>query len=443
MKKMLKKKSIVIPAILSMILVIWLFFYFGMIAGVEEVSDGLVRIYYVDNISPVHQKLIDQFNRMYAGKIEVVPINLPFEKFSTNERKELLARSLRSRNPRIDIFSVDVIWVQRFAQWAEPLDMILPTNERRDLLPEALESCISNGKLMAVPLYLDVGLMYYRKDLIKNWADGDSLIKKIEESLTWDELLRLQNRLKEGQPLFLFPAKAFEGLVCMYTELMYSQNANLFEEHGDSLEFYTKEAIQASRLLWDLIYRYRVTPQEVTGLDEVGIYHLALERDALFFRGWPGFIPQFHSDKPLKDIIGLAPIPRFANGKSSAVFGGWDLMISRYSHHKREASVFLKFLLHPEHQKLLYTEGGYIPVNKNVFMDSSLVESNPELRFYSQQILRGRHRPSRKDYTMISDILSEHLHKALKMKMSPEAALQEVSRKINVRNQWLSYEPGP
>jgi multiple sugar transport system substrate-binding protein len=32
----------------------------------------------------------------------------PFQKFSTNERKELLTRSLRSKSDRIDIFSVDL-----------------------------------------------------------------------------------------------------------------------------------------------------------------------------------------------------------------------------------------------------------------------------------------------------------------------------------------------
>jgi multiple sugar transport system substrate-binding protein len=33
------------------------------------------------------------FNSRNKGRIEVVPVNLPFEKFTTNERKELLARS--------------------------------------------------------------------------------------------------------------------------------------------------------------------------------------------------------------------------------------------------------------------------------------------------------------------------------------------------------------
>ena len=69
------------------------------------------KIYFVDHISAAHQKVIDKFNEKYKGQIEVVAINLPFVKFSTNERKELLARYLRSKSDRIDIFSVDQIWL--------------------------------------------------------------------------------------------------------------------------------------------------------------------------------------------------------------------------------------------------------------------------------------------------------------------------------------------
>ncbi len=58
----------------------------------------------------------------YKGKIKVEAINLPFIKFSTNERKELLTRSLRSKSDKLDVFTIDLIWSSRFAKWAEPLD---------------------------------------------------------------------------------------------------------------------------------------------------------------------------------------------------------------------------------------------------------------------------------------------------------------------------------
>ncbi len=77
-----------------------------------------VKIYFADNMSKAHLTLIDRFNRLHKDEIEIVPIDLPFSKFTTNERKELIARSLRDKDSRIDIFAVDKIWVPRFAKWA-------------------------------------------------------------------------------------------------------------------------------------------------------------------------------------------------------------------------------------------------------------------------------------------------------------------------------------
>ena len=87
-----------------------------------SVESQLVIIKYADNISPAHQTVVNNFNKEYEGRIKVETINLPFTKFSTNERKELLTRSLRSKSDKLDLFAIDLIWSARFAKWAESLD---------------------------------------------------------------------------------------------------------------------------------------------------------------------------------------------------------------------------------------------------------------------------------------------------------------------------------
>ncbi|MGE5499115.1 MAG: hypothetical protein ACM3Q2_13625, partial [Syntrophothermus sp.] len=46
------------------------------------------KVYYVDNISDAHLKIINKFNEKFRNKIEIVPVNLPFNNFTTNDRKE-------------------------------------------------------------------------------------------------------------------------------------------------------------------------------------------------------------------------------------------------------------------------------------------------------------------------------------------------------------------
>jgi hypothetical protein len=86
-----------------MILVSWLSFFIGVFRRSESLEP--VQVYFADNISHSHKLVIEEFNRLYRGKIEVIPDNLPFEKFSTNDRKELLTRSLRSKSD-IDLHSL-------------------------------------------------------------------------------------------------------------------------------------------------------------------------------------------------------------------------------------------------------------------------------------------------------------------------------------------------
>ena len=95
-------------------------------------ADIPARIYFADNISVAHEALIKRFNEIYRGEIEVIPVNLPFSKFSTNERKELLVRSLRSKSDLIDVLAVDLIWVPRFAKWCEPLDIHIGMQGQQD-----------------------------------------------------------------------------------------------------------------------------------------------------------------------------------------------------------------------------------------------------------------------------------------------------------------------
>ncbi|HEY6952969.1 MAG TPA: hypothetical protein VI758_11210, partial [Bacteroidota bacterium] len=165
----------IIPAFLMLVL------FAGSPAAGSKREKEAAKVYFADNISPAHRLIIAEFNKRHEGSIEVVPVDLPFEKFSTNERKELLARSLRSKSDKIDVFAVDLIWVPRFARWAEPLDAHFTTGEQEQLLSYANQSCKIDGRLVAMPMYIDIGLMYYRRDIIRRLPDGAAIDAEIQE----------------------------------------------------------------------------------------------------------------------------------------------------------------------------------------------------------------------------------------------------------------------
>jgi multiple sugar transport system substrate-binding protein len=396
----------------------------------EADAEKVTKIYFADNISAAHQKVIDRFNETHRGSIEVVPVNLPFAKFSTNERKQLLTRSLRSKGTRIDIFAVDLVWVPRFVKWAEPLAQYFSPQEREAFLSDALKSCFFNQTLVGVPLYIDIGVMYYRKDQLAALPDYAEIEQKLKKSMTWDEFIRLSSELAPlGKTFYLFPADSYEGLICCFVENVSSENGALIQ--GDSLRVNTPQARRALQLLVDLVGKYNVTPATVTAYKEIDVYEDALTHDALFFRGWPGNLRGYenrYGDKIRN--IGVAALPHFAGAKPAAVFGGWNLMISKDSNKKAEAVQFIKFATSKAMQQVIYEEMGYLPANRRVYDDTAFYNRHPDLQYFRRLLEHGVHRPALVEYTKISDILSFYANQAIKKEISVEKALQSAEQMI-------------
>ena len=392
------------------------------------------KLYYVDNISDAHLEIIRKFNELHKGKIEVVPVNLPFYHFTTNDRKEILTHSLRSRSDGIDIFAVDLIWIPRFAKWGYRLDDKFDEETLKNVNATELEACRQDSGLVAFPLYLDLGVLYYRKDLIHKLPHGGSIESKIQKGMTWNEFIRLGKSLRSHEnPYYVFTGGNYEGMLCCFQEMLSQAESNeIFYRSPFNLE--TKPARRALQTMVDFIYTYDFSPKEVTEFSEYNSYLYASANNALFLRGWIGFRQQYNGF--LKDTSGssyldIAPLPHFEGNQSSSVFGGWSLMVSAFSNRKEEAIEFIKFMFMKENQELLYEQGGYLPVNAEVFRDTVFMQKHKELEKINELLKWGRHRPFLENYTRISEILAHYFHQALRKEISVDEALKYAAKQIN------------
>ena len=393
-------------------------------------------IYFVDHISSAHQKVIDLFNQKYKGSIKVETINLSFDKFSTNERKELLARYLRSKNNRIDIFSVDQIWVPRFARWSIPLQNIIGSAEVNSIIPNALETCYYKDSLVAVPLYIDISIMFYRDDLLRKLADYAGLIKVINQSITWDKFIELSKRFNSQQnPFYIFQADDYEGLICSFTELMANQK-NPIVDKNNKLLINTPEGKKALQLLVDLVNKYGASPKEVTYLKENESFRYFAKNNAVFVRGWPSMYNNKNEYLPdsIRYFLKMAPLPHLRNTMPASVYGGWNLMVSKFSKQIPEVMKFVRFLLSEESQKIMYEEGRYLPINKNLYDDETFLKQHQEMKFFKELYKTGVHRPFLEDYTNVSNILSYYVNSAIKGDISVDQALKEAESKIKEKS---------
>jgi multiple sugar transport system substrate-binding protein len=427
-------KQIIYVALSSVLIIAFISFslIFSPSEGSGNSDSVVTTIHYVSHISAAHQKVIDRFNKKYEGRIQIESINLPFEKFSTNERKELLARYLRSKSDRIDVFTVDQIWVPRFTKWSLDIDNFFSRDERKKLLDYGLETCVYNESLVAVPLYIDVSVMYYREDLLSRLPDYKTIKQKIDKSISWMDLINIDSEFeRKSNSLFVFPADDYEGLMCMFVELMEGQGKSLIEEK--KIQLSSEEARRSLQLMVDLVNKYKIAPRDVINFRENESYLEFLANNGMFVRGWPAllidfakFAKEYNLDKKIK----MAPTPHFKNGQTVSVFGGWNLMISKYSPHVEESIIFIKYLLSEEAQKILHQDGGYLPINKLIYEN----EQSEELLFYNKLMVSGVHRPFLENYTKISDIIALYLNKAINQELSVDEALSSAENKIISEN---------
>ncbi|MBK8947053.1 MAG: extracellular solute-binding protein [Ignavibacteriae bacterium] len=391
-----------------------------------------VVITYADNISSAHLNLINKFNKLHKGKIKIEPINLPFSKFSTNERKELLARSLRSKSKKLDIFAVDLIWSARFAKWAEPLDKFITPNDTAKLLNQSLESCIFKNHLVALPMYIDVGIMYYRKDLLKQIPNYLDVEEKIKSGISWEDFIGLRKYfILDKNQFYIFPADNYEGLVCSYIEILYNYSSHKIV--NETFDIKSEENKNSFKLIYDVFHNFNISPISVSEFNENDCYDYFIENDAIFLRGWPSSERDFISLAKWENIdskVGKAPIPHLNGNNPFSVLGGWNIMISKYSEHKNEAFQFIKFILEENSQKEMYEIGSYLPVLSSLYSDKNFLQEYPDLKKNKELLDKGVHRPFLEDYTKLSDVISFYVNKVIKKEITIEDALEKADETI-------------
>jgi multiple sugar transport system substrate-binding protein len=393
----------------------------------------VMEIYFADRVTEAHRVLVDRYNALHAGQVKVVLIDFPNEEFSTNERKEILARSLRGEGDGIDLLGVDIVWVQRFAKWCEPLDSYFSDTELKKIVPDALYSCYSDGRLYAVPLDLVQAVMYYREDLLRPLKGGDETIRALENGMTWTDFLRLQRKLNWKRPFYVYPAADYEGLICAYIEVLLSLKPDYFSTVG--FAFNTPEAREALQILVDPIQKYGATPLVSTTLTEVPSYAYYLNTDGLFLRGWITYGHDFKSapyDSVKLNYMRKVPLPHPQNGRPTSVFGGWDLMISRFSRKKDAVVDFVKYLLRDDAQEAFYVHSGYYPVTTSFYDDPESLRKYPEIPEIRAFMRTGVHRPANKEYTNFSKIMSHYFSLAIRNKISVREATESATRAIRL-----------
>src|SRR5262249_16945770 len=137
------------------------------------------------------------------------------------------------------------------------------------------DSALMEGKTFAVPWYVDVGLLYYRRDL----APGAPATYHQLEQFTL-QALRANPRLQG----FLWQARQYEGLVCNVLEAIWGHGGSAWSD--DHLQLESQQARAALAYLRSLLVK-GISPASVLAAAEEETRRMFQKGSAVFMRNWP------------------------------------------------------------------------------------------------------------------------------------------------------------
>lgn len=366
-----------------------------------------------------------------------IAVTLVRQPTDTDQRRQGLVVPLLARQSDPDIFLIDVAWLGQFAasNWLEPLD----ERVKREQYPldAFFDSVLGTadryrGTLVALPVYVDGGLLYYRRDLLDRFGFSGP-------PETWEELrqmsLLVQKEMRGEDPGFygyVWQGAQYEGLVCNYLEVAAAAGGGFSSGDGAS-GLASEPNIRALNFLRDTLHGSRISPPNTFSEmreEETRLYFQS--GHALFERNWPYAWTLHESpDSVVRGKIGLAPLPRFEGGQPASALGGWHAGISRFSDRKEEAWQFLKFILSPEIQKELALEIGWNPARKTVYEDLEVLRRLPHLKRLKAVFENAVARPGYPFYTQWSAVVQRHLNAALASEENSRTALLKAELEVS------------
>ena len=365
------------------------------------------------------QPIINSFHQTHP-KIRLEVVKAPN---NSNLVEDLYTSAYLLGDSPYDLVYMDVVWVQKFAAagWLEDLTKKVDPQKLTDYIQGDVQGGKYQNKLYRMPFRTDVGMLYYRTDLLEK--AGLKPPKTFQDLLTTSQTLQDQNLAQWG---YVWQGKQYEGLAAMFTEILQGYGGFWVNPETQAIGLDAPESIEAVKFLRQTI-KQGISPPGVTTYAEEETRRLFESGNTVFLRNWP-YVYALASNSPIAGKYGIQPMVHLPGKQSGACLGGWGFGISKSSKHQREAWQVIQYFNQPDIQRQYFLETGYVPSRKSLFTDDTLVAKYNYLPALLQGAENAVLRPPIPQYAQVSDILQRYLSAALTGSKTPEAAMKAAAR---------------
>jgi trehalose/maltose transport system substrate-binding protein len=306
-------------------------------------------------------------------------------------------------------------------------------NDVKNYMPEILQNLTFQGKLIALPNNTDVGLLFYRSDLLNK--NGFA-----KPPRTWDELTHMATVIQAKERAagnkdfwgFVWEGAAWDGLTYTALEWQASSGGGHIIEPDGSISVNNPWTIAALQRAQGWVGT--ISPPGVIAYRLEDVLNLWQAGNAAFMRAWPSaYMVSNLPDSPLRGKFDITVLPSGGVGHTGTL-GGWQLSVSKYSEHPKEAAEFVQFLTSRPAQLRFTRELGWTPVRRDLYEDPEALRMNPFhawLRDALPRIIVGRPAAvTGTKYTAVSDAYAKAVHAVLTGEKTPAVAMAELVKTL-------------
>ena len=366
---------------------------------------------------PWKQGIIKDFEAKNPG----IRINIIEGPNATNLLEDLYTSAFILGDSPYDLINMDVIWTPKFASagWLLDLSDRISKEESAAFSPKDLEGGRIEGKLYRIPMRSDVGVLYYREDLLKQ--AGFSPPETFADLLKISSSLQKQGKIKWG---YVWQGRQYEGLAAMFVEVLQGFGGEWVNPNTLEVGLDKPETLRAIAFLQETIQK-GISPNGVTTYQEEDTRRFFQSGQTAFLRSWPYVWPLANAlNSPIKGKIGIKAMVSITPNTGSACLGGWGLGIAKSSKHPEEAWKAIQYFTSEQAQRRFILNAGFVPSRRSLFTDPEIIAKYPHYPKLLEIVDRAVLRPPIAQYAQASDILQRYLSAALTNRITPEKAMK-------------------
>ncbi len=391
----------------------------GLLSSVWARPATVVRVLMPAPFADATAAVVAEFNRSHRD-LRIAVTRGPFQ---TDAVSDLAISSLLLGDSPYDLLLMDVTWTAKYAAagWLQPLDAWLGPGALEPLVSGARSGNRIDGRLYRLPLVADMGLLYWRTDLMA------------APPRTPDELVAISRRLQEqGQVRwgYVWQGRQYEGLSCVFLELINGFGGQWGPGPGGATGFGLagQPAARAAGWLQQLV-REGISPRAVANFAEPEALQSFAAGEAAFLRNWPYAWQELQRDgSAVAGRVGVTTMVAEPGAPHAATQGSWGLSLLTGSPHPEAAVAALQALTGEASQRRLVSQYGYTPTLTALFDDPQLVAARPLLPELRQALDQAVLRPINPGYAQLSDILQRQLSGLITGNADPAAAMARAGR---------------